>query len=192
VHALGQRAHILPSAPCPIPTEKLGAVLNTRLPDDIAVTAVGIVPDSFHPIADAISKTYSYKILNTPLRNPLISRYSVHETTPLLVAAMEEACQYFVGEHDFAAFCATGSPVSSTIRRVNSLELSVSGGLIDMQINGNGFLYNMVRIIAGTLVGVGMGKIRPDGICDIIASKKREKAGKTMPAHGLTLVNIFY
>jgi len=206
VHAAGQRAHILMPVPSRVPIHKLAKVINAHLPDDIAVLNVIETPDSFHPIKDAISKTYSYKILNSTHRNPILGRFSTHEPTPLDLAAMQTACQYFTGEHDFSSFQATGSSATTTIRRVNSLTINgtvggqVAGinddyhndGLVEITINGNGFLYNMVRIIAGTLVDVGMGKINPDDIPAIIHARDRTRAGKTMPAQGLTLLEVFY
>ncbi|MCL2854699.1 MAG: tRNA pseudouridine(38-40) synthase TruA [Defluviitaleaceae bacterium] len=194
VHALGQRVHLRTDGTIPIPLDRLPNVINAALPRDVAVTAAISVPDSFHPISDAKSKTYIYKIHNQPHRCPLRCRYSAFIPNALDFAAMQPACRHFVGEFDFAAFCATGSPVKSTVRRINFLEVSQQeqDGLLEMRVNGNGFLYNMVRIIAGTLVGVGLNKILPDDIPAIIAGKDRAKAGKTMPPQGLTLLEVFY
>jgi len=192
VHAAGQRAHIIPEKPSRVPIHKLAKVFNAFLPDDIAITAALEVSDDFHPIKDAVSKTYSYKIFNHPHRNPLIGRFSAHESSPLDLEAMQAACRHFIGQHDFASFCATGSSATTTVRRVNFLDITCENNLLDIKINGNGFLYNMVRIIAGTLLEVGMGKILPEYIPDIIAAKDRTKAGKTMPAQGLTLLEVFY
>ncbi|MDR2166231.1 MAG: tRNA pseudouridine(38-40) synthase TruA [Clostridiales bacterium] len=192
VHALGQRAHLVPAAALKIPLNRLPQVLNSALPKDIAIRAAEAVPDDFHPIWDAKSKTYSYKIHNEPHRNPLIWPYSAFIPSKLDLAAMQEAAQHFVGEHDFAAFCAAGGSAKTTIRKIYFLNIIANGGLLEIRVNGNGFLYNMVRIIAGTLVDVGLGKIKPEDIPDIIRTKKRIKAGKTMPAKGLTLLEIFY
>jgi tRNA pseudouridine38-40 synthase len=175
-----------------IPLNKLPQVLNSMLPKDIAVTAAKEVPDSFHPIWDAKSKTYVYKICNHSHRNPLLWPYSAFVPTPLDVYAMQEACKFFIGRHDFAAFCAAGSSAKTTVREIYHLCVSRQNSVIEITVNGNGFLYNMVRIIAGTLVFVGLGKIKPDDIPDIILSKDRTKAGKTMPAKGLILLEIFY
>jgi tRNA pseudouridine38-40 synthase len=190
-----------------VPLDKLPQVLNSLLPKDISVTAAEKVPDSFHPIWDAKSKTYLYRIYNHSRRNPLLWRYTAFVPAKLDFAAMQEACKHFVGQHDFAVFCASGGSAKTTVREI--YELSVSrrpvssfavgcdptinqNDVIEMAVNGNGFLYNMVRIIAGTLVFVGLGKIRPCEIPEIILSKDRAKAGKTMPAKGLTLLEIFY
>jgi len=208
VHASGQKAHLIFEEPLKesfkVPLEKLPQVLNSVLPKDISVVETCEVPDSFHPIWDAKSKTYSYKIYNHSYRNPLLQRFSAFVPTPLDIKKMQEACRHFVGEHDFAAFCAAGGSAKTTVRTINDLTVNGISGramhaptdgashVIEIIINGNGFLYNMVRIIAGTLVFVGLGKISPDDIPEIILSKDRTKAGKTMPAEGLTLLEVFY
>jgi tRNA pseudouridine38-40 synthase len=197
VHAIGQRAHLNLAHPPKIPLDKLPRVINSALPKDIAITAAKEVPDDFHPIWDAKSKTYIYKIFNSPHRNPLLWPYTAFVPAPLGIEAMQKAARYFLGKHDFAAFCAAGSSAKTTIREIyhlniNAQNINEQGNLIEISINGNGFLYNMVRIIAGTLNDVGLGKIRSDDIPAIIHSKDRTKAGKTMPACGLTLLEIFY
>jgi len=198
VHALGQKAHLILEGSLKesfkVPLEKLPQVLNSVLPKDIAVTAACEVPDDFHPIWDAKSKTYLYRIYNQRHRNPLLWRYSAFVPDSFDVRAMQQACAYFVGEHDFAAFCAAGGSAKTSVREIYSLSVdSVSGNdVIEITVSGNGFLYNMVRIIAGTLVFVGLGKIKPDEIPEIILSRDRTKAGKTMPAKGLTLLEVCY
>ena len=192
VHAAGQKAHIITDKPSRVPVFKLPKVLNAELPDDIAVTAAHETADTFHPIKDALSKTYSYKIWNDIYRNPLVHAFSAWEQSPLNFELMQATCEHFIGEHDFSSFCAAGSSATTNIRRINSLSVNCQDNLIDITINGNGFLYNMVRIIAGTLTDVGMGKIAPADIPDIINAKDRTKAGKTMPASGLTLLEVFY
>ncbi|MCL2376612.1 MAG: tRNA pseudouridine(38-40) synthase TruA [Defluviitaleaceae bacterium] len=192
VHALGQRAHLILSEPSKILIPKLPLVLNGHLPPDIRVMAAFDVPNSFHPINDAKSKTYRYTINNNRYRNPLLRDFSAFMPMPLDVAKMATAAKLFLGEHDFAAFCAKGSIVKSTVRTVYALEVAKQGDCVDITINGNGFLYNMVRIIAGTLVNVGLGRIAPEDIHDIILSRDRIRAGKTMPPQGLTLMEIFY
>ncbi|MCL2350739.1 MAG: tRNA pseudouridine(38-40) synthase TruA [Defluviitaleaceae bacterium] len=192
VHALGQRAHIISKSAAVIPVARLPFVINSILPNDIAVTHAATVPDSFHPISDAKSKTYVYKIYNNIYRNPLLMRDSVFVRKPLDTKAMVEACKHFVGEHDFAGFCATGGVVKSTVREIYFFDIKKNGNVIEIYVNGNGFLYNMVRIIAGTLVDVGLGKVKPEQIPEIITSGKRIRAGKTMPPQGLTLLEIFY
>jgi len=192
VHALGQQAHLTTVNMPKIPIEKFPHGINPLLPRDIAVIDAKIVSDSFHPIADAKSKTYSYKIWNNPHRNPLLCNFSAHIRQKLNIAAIRVSCTYFIGEHDFAAFCAAGSSVKTTVREIRSLEISSNNGVIEILISGNGFLYNMVRIIVGTLVEVGLGKISPKDIPNIILSCDRKKAGKTMPPQGLTLLCVQY
>jgi tRNA pseudouridine38-40 synthase len=192
VHALGQRAHVIPHSPCKVPAHKLPLVLNAFLPEDIRITDAAHVPDSFHPINEAKSKTYRYAICNTGYQNPLLRNFSAFIPAELNVPKMTAAAGHFVGEHDFAAFCASGSIVKSTVRTVYTLDVVKRDELIEITISGNGFLYNMVRIIAGTLADAGLGKIAPDDIPAIIQSRDRTRAGKTMPPQGLTLLEVVY
>jgi len=192
VHALGQRAHIITRQPVKIPAAKIPLVLNNDLPRDIRVFAASIVPDDFHPINRTVSKTYRYTICNTRYNNPILRNQSAHIRHLLDIDLMALAAKHIIGQHDFAAFCASGSIVKSTIRTVNSLDISRMGDMIEITINGNGFLYNMVRIIAGTLVNAGLGRLDPATMPDIITCKNRARAGKTMPPQGLTLMEVFY
>ncbi|MGN0335106.1 MAG: tRNA pseudouridine(38-40) synthase TruA [Lachnospiraceae bacterium] len=175
-----------------IPPEKFTYALNTKLPEDIRVQESEEVPWSFHPRHQDTVKTYEYKILNRKLPLPEYRLYSHFTYVPLDVARMQKACPYFLGEHDFAAFCAAGSQVESTVRTIYELHVKKEGELITISVTGNGFLYNMVRIIAGTLMKVGSSDIEPEKITEIIESKNRQLAGPTAPARGLTLVKIKY
>jgi tRNA pseudouridine38-40 synthase len=175
-----------------IPLEKLPLALNTRLPDDIKVFHAERAGEDFHVIFDAKRKTYMYKIYNAPIMNPLLVNYACHEPTELDVNAMRKAAEHFIGTHDFAAFRATGSSAKTTVRTVFSLDVTRNQSLIEIIVTGGGFLYNMVRIIAGTLMYAGLGKILPDDIPLIIMSGDRAKAGKTAPACGLVLVGVEY
>jgi len=192
VHALGQRIHFILSKPNVIPIGKIPLVINGYLPDDIRIIAATEVSDNFHPINEVKSKTYRYTICNTRFANPILRNYTAHVGRPLDTVKMTDAVRYFIGEHDFAAFCATGTSVTSTVRTIYQLEVARQGDVIEITISGNGFLYNMVRIIAGTLVNVGISKIRPDDIVGIIVSRERIRAGKTMPPQGLALLEIVY
>ncbi|MCL2360749.1 MAG: tRNA pseudouridine(38-40) synthase TruA [Defluviitaleaceae bacterium] len=185
VHALGQRASFY--ADVNIPLEKLPQVINGYLPRDIAVTATEAVPDDFNPRFDAKFKTYSYKIHSTP--NPLVNRYSAYVPRPLNIDAMKSAAKDLVGYHDFAAFMATGGSAKTTTREIYDCTVTDD---ITITITGNGFLYNMVRIIAGTLMYVGLGKLPTNAISGIIQSRDRTQAGKTMPPEGLTLMEVGY
>jgi len=192
VHALGQRA-CFTAADLRVPLAKLPMVLNGLLPPDVSVTEAEIVPQDFNPRFDAVQKTYTYNIYNAPYPNPLFGRYSTFVPYPLDVQNMQAAARQFEGRHDFAAFCATGSSAKTTVREVYSCTMEKApNNMITMTITGNAFLYNMVRIIAGTVLYVGMGKIRAEEIGAIICAKDRKLAGKTMQPQGLTLLNVCY
>lgn len=188
VHALGQQAAFSASSShMQIPLEKLPQVLNGFLPSDITVSGARVVDDDFNPRFSALHKTYCYQIYNAAVPNPLVRRYSAFVARELDFGLMQEAAGYFVGKHDFKAFCASGSSAKTTVRTVFSCGMERDGGLIKMRICGDAFLYNMVRIIAGTLVYVGIGKISAEDIPSVIRSSERERAGKTMPPEGLCL-----
>ncbi|MGN0308541.1 MAG: tRNA pseudouridine(38-40) synthase TruA [Lachnospiraceae bacterium] len=172
-----------------IPPERFSYALNQRLPEDIRVRSSKEVEPDFHPRKVACRKTYEYRIVNEPFENPLERRYSYFVYTPLNMENMRRAAAYLVGEHDFSAFCAAGSTAKSTIRIIYHLELVKEESLIRIRITGNGFLYNMVRIIAGTLIEVGKGRKKPEEMERILEEGKRILAGPTAPATGLILVN---
>lgn len=190
VHALGQRAVI--DVDTSIPAEKIPLALNPLLPDDIVVTHAEEVDADFNPRFKALKKTYEYSIYNAPFRNPLYRNYSEYVRYELDLDSMRTACEAFVGEHDFRAFCASGNSSKTTVRTIYSLDIEKDGDFIKIRVTGNGFLYNMVRIIAGTLIYVGEGRIAPDDLPEIIASGDRRKAGKTAGPSGLVLVKIMY
>ena len=186
VHALGNLAVF--DVETPIPANKIAYALNCRLPDDIRIQKSERVRDDFHPRKTDTRKTYHYRITNREFLNPLERLYSHFTYVPLQVEAMKEAAGYLVGTHDFQSFCAAGSTAESTIRTIYELRVTKSGEIITIAVTGNGFLYNMVRIIAGTLMEVGRGKYSPGEIKRIIGSRDRAQAGPTAPACGLTLV----
>lgn len=189
VHALGQRVAF--TAPdLRVPLDKLPMVLVGLLPPDIAVSSALEVPGDFNPRFAPLHKTYHYNISNIAVPNPLNNRYSAFVPQKLCVGSMSAAARCFEGRHDFVAFCATGGSAQTTDREIYNCNVCNNNGLITISITGNAFLYNMVRIIAGTLVYVGMGKLQAHDIPQIIASKDRKRAGKTMPPHGLTLVDV--
>lgn len=175
-----------------IPPEKFAYALNARLPEDIRVQESCEVPADFHPRHQDTVKTYEYRILNRKLPLPEYRLYAHFTYENLDVEKMNAACRYFIGEHDFASFCAAGSQVESTVREVYDLHVRKDGDLLTISVTGNGFLYNMVRIIAGTLMKVGGEHIAPEEIEGIIAGRDRQLAGPTAPAKGLTLVKIRY
>lgn len=175
-----------------IPAEKISFALNQRLPDDIRIQKSEQVADDFHPRYCNSTKTYEYKILNRRFPDPLKRLYTHFVYMPLDVDKMKKAAEYIVGEHDFASFCSAGSQVKTTVRTVYRLDVDKKDDIITIQISGNGFLYNMVRIIVGTLMKVGLGGYPPEHIKEIIDAKDRYAAGPKAPARGLTLVEIKY
>lgn len=196
VHALGNIAVF--DTISRIPPEKFVYALNQRLPDDIVIQESKEVASDFHPRHCNSRKTYEYTILNRRFPLPEYRNTAHFEYGRLDIEAMQKACKAFVGEHDFAAFCAAGAQVQTTVRTIYSLEVQsrqltkqcFPDQLLTIRVSGNGFLYNMVRIIAGTLLEVGKGHIQPEEIKGIIASCDRGKAGPTAPAKGLRLERI--
>ncbi len=175
-----------------IPGEKYAQGLNSKLPNDICVQCSYEVPQEFHPRFTKTVKTYEYKILNRRFPDPIRRRDSLFYYGNLDCDAMNEAASQLVGPHDFKSFCASGHEGTSTVRTVYSASVERDGDMIRFEITGDGFLYNMVRIIAGTLIEVGKGAIEPKEMKRILDAKNRQAAGPTAPAHGLTLVSIEY
>lgn len=190
VHALGQRATIMCDTTVPI--NRVTYLLNSKLPKDIVVTAAREVPLDFHPRYSTSQKTYEYKIVNADYMIPQLRNYAEFIYKPLDIGKMKIAAAHFIGEHDFRGFCSTDISVKSTVRTVYDIAITQTESILIMRFSGNGFLYNMVRILAGTLVYVGLGKIAPDDIPGILQSLDRTKAGKTLSPQGLTLVSIEY
>ena len=182
-----------------IPGDKFSYAINQSLPDDIIVRRSQETDPRFHPRKVSCRKTYRYSIWHDNFPMPLISRYTHWVHYPLDLADMRSAAEHFVGEHDFAGFCSASSDADSTVRTIYDMHIEsedmhkIDGdrdysGRIDIYVTGNGFLYNMVRIIAGTLIDVGCRRIAPSDIPEIIRSCDRTRAGNTAPAKGLTLV----
>ncbi|MFA9465828.1 MAG: tRNA pseudouridine(38-40) synthase TruA [Velocimicrobium sp.] len=190
VHALGNVA-VFDTA-SRIPGEKMKYALNQRLPEDIRIQESEEVDINFHPRYCNSRKTYEYRILNREMELPTERFYAHYTYRKLDVEAMKKAALYMIGEHDFQSFCSAGSQVKETVRTIYSLNVVGEADLIKLRITGNGFLYNMVRIIAGTLMEVGTGRREPEEIIKIIESKNRGMAGPTAPARGLRLVRIAY
>ncbi len=175
-----------------VPTESIPRAMNAFLPQDIAVISAAEMPEDFHPRYDVKSKEYVYLIQNKGERDPFLAGRSLFYPRTLDVEKMNEAAAHFVGEHDFSAYMAAGSKVESTVREIYSAFVVRDGNMIRFSVRGNGFLYNMVRIMAGTLLSVGDGKIAPDEIPKITASLDRRRAGSTAPAAGLYLNDVKY
>ena len=173
-----------------IPPEKIAAALNPYLPKDIVVIRSEETAPGFHPRRCDSIKTYEYTILNRVLPDPLRCRYVAHFRRPLDAARMQEAAAALIGEHDFAAFCAAGSQALTTVRRITALTVRREGDEIRIRVSGTGFLYNMVRIISGTLMQAGLGALPPEELPRILASGDRSQAGPTAPPEGLCLEKI--
>ena len=190
VHALGQRAHFdMESA---IPADKLPFALNTKLPRDIRVTAGREVDGRFHARFDAAGKEYGYLIYNRRHPSALLRDLSAHVSVRLDESAMERACRHLPGTHDFAAFQAAGGTAKTTIRRIDSVSVGRQGDEIRLVIYGTAFLYNMVRIIAGTLIDVGQGRLPEDVFARAIETGDRLQLGPTAPPQGLCLNRVDY
>ena len=187
VHAYGNVAVFDTNAR--MPGDKFSYALNQRLPEDIRIRDSREVPAGFHPRKTDSIKTYEYHILNETFPNPVKRLYSHFTYLPLDEKKMQQAAQYLVGEHDFQSFCSAGAQTETTVRTLYSCEVSREGSEIIIRISGAGFLYNMVRIIAGTLMNVGCGKYPPEKMSEIIAARDRAAAGPTAPANGLVLVS---
>lgn len=175
-----------------IPCENLVRALNTCLPDDVAVLSCREVPDVFHARYSALEKEYVYQIWNTPVRDPFFRGRALHVPYPLDTDIMDEAARHFLGTHDFAAFRAAGSAVKDTVRTISLSHVWREEDRVLFRVRGNGFLYNMVRIMVGTLLYTAQGKLKPADIPAVVASQNRTTAGPTAPAHGLYLNHIFY
>lgn len=175
-----------------IPPERFAYALNPLLPEDIVVTGSEEVAPDWHPRYQDSVKIYEYRILNREMPDPLRRRDAWHVSFPLDIDRMRLAAAHFVGEHDFRNFCNIHTGAKTTVRTVFKLELEQKDGLITIRISGNGFLYNMVRIITGTLVEVGRGFRSPEEIKELLDAERRGRAGATAPARGLVLKKIEY
>lgn len=190
VHALGNVAVFDSSTR--IPPEKIAYALNQRLPEDIRIQkSLETAPD-FHPRHCESQKTYEYRILNRKIPIPTERFYSYFYYRDLNIEAMKDAAVYMTGRHDFKSFCSAGSQVKDTHRTIYSLSVDKQEDIITIRVTGNGFLYNMVRIIAGTLLNAGMELYKPEYMKDILEAKDRNMAGPKAPAHGLRLIKIDY
>ena len=190
VHARGQRAHFDTAAS--IPPEKYPFVLNRYLPEDIRVTAARQVDKDFHARFMAVGKWYTYRIRNAPHPDALFHRMEAHVPVRLDENAMRESGQALLGTHDFSAFAAAGGQAKTTVRTIDGFFLERRGDEIILRIHGDGFLYNMVRNIAGTLIDVGHGRLDGECIARAIQSKNRLDLGVTAPAKGLELTRVEY
>ena len=190
VHALGNIAVF--DTESRMPAEKISYALNQSLPEDIRIQGSREVPLNFHPRKCNSIKTYEYQILNREFALPTSRLYSYFYHVPLDVERMRAGAAWLVGEHDFCSFCSAKGQAKDTVRTIYSLEVEKKGDLITIRITGNGFLYNMVRIIAGSLIEVGRGFRDPEWIREVLEARDRTLAGRRAPAEGLTLVKYQY
>lgn len=190
VHSLGQVANFKTNSNLEI--EKFPLAINSKLKKSIVIKSAEEVEEDFHARYSCKGKKYRYVINNSPTGTAIYRELEYHIPQKLNVKKMKEAIKYFIGEHDFKGFRASGTSNKNSIREIYKAEVKQVGERIYIELTGNGFLYNMVRIISGTLVDVGLGKINPHDIPEIINSKDRTRAGKTLPAHGLYLVEVYY
>jgi tRNA pseudouridine38-40 synthase len=191
VHALDYTANFRSDA-LTVPVDKLPYALNAQLPDDIAVFAAEMVPESFHAVHSCVLKEYTYKILNTKFADPFLINRAWHIPQALDLDKMRAAAGEFVGTHDFAALRCVGTDVKSTIRTVSAFDISENSDIIECRISANGFLYKMARGLIGTLYYAATGKIDPGGIAKILAAGERSLAGPSAPPQGLYLTRAVY
>lgn len=178
-----------------IPVEKLPLALNRHLPDAVRVNAARRVPEEFHARYSAHTKTYVYRIWNSPVESPFEAAYHHRISAPLDAAAMDAAAAGFVGTHDFLSLCSAGSSVAAkgdTVRTITACKAQRQGPLVTVTVTADGYLYNMVRILAGTLAEAGRGALEPDAVPAILAGRDRSLAGPTLPAKGLFLKQVDY
>ena len=190
VHALGQVANFKTNSNMPV--QKFPIALNTKLKKSIVIKNAEEVDERFHSRYNCKQKTYRYVINNSDYGSAIYRNQEYHVPMKLDIEKMKKAVKYFEGEHDFKAFKASGTSSNNSVRKIFKTNIEVHDERIFIELTGSGFLYNMVRIISGTLVEVGLGKIEPDKIPEIILSKDRKRAGKTLPPQGLYLVKVNY
>lgn len=190
VHSLGQTANFKTNSSIDI--EKFPIAINSKLKQSIVIKSAEEVEERFHSRYSVKSKKYRYTINNSKYGSAIYRDFEYHFPIKLNVEDMKKAAKEFEGEHDFKAFKASGTSSKSSVRTIYKAEVFEDNDRIYIELTGSGFLYNMVRIISGTLLDVGIGKIKPEEIANIIESKERARAGKTLPARGLCLVEVMY
>jgi tRNA pseudouridine38-40 synthase len=190
VHAKGFVANFYTE--CKIPDEKIKDAINSKLPDDIVILKSHRVDEDFHARYNSAGKTYVYTILNRRERAAIDRNYMYHYKGQLNIEMMEQASKYLLGTHDFSAFKNKGSSVRTSVRTISDIKIINKDSIIKIYVTADGFLYNMVRIIVGTLVEAGIGKIKPECIKKILNSKDRTRAGKSAPPQGLCLMKVYY
>lgn len=190
VHAKGQVIHF--DSPLSLPDEKWELAINSMLPEDISVLSVEKADPSFHARFNACGKEYRYLLYQSAKRDPFQRNYAFHYPYPLNLNDMREACSYLLGTHDFSSFCSARTEVEDKVRTIEMIEILQEDEHLCFRFVGNGFLYNMVRILVGTLIEVGSGKRQPKDIVEILEKRDRTCAGKTAPGQGLYLWKVHY
>jgi tRNA pseudouridine38-40 synthase len=190
VHAKGQVIHF--DSPLSLSVEKWELALNSMLPEDISVLSVKEADPAFHARFDANGKEYRYYLNQSPKRDPFQRNYAFHYPYPLNLEAMREASAYLLGTHDFSSFCSARTEVEDKVRTIKTIEILQDEEKVSFHFIGNGFLYNMVRILVGTLIEVGSGKRKSEEIMEILEKRDRRYAGKTAPGQGLYLWQVLY
>jgi tRNA pseudouridine38-40 synthase len=188
VHGIGQVANFKTNSDMSI--EDIKDYLYKYLPEDIVVSDIEEVDDRFHSRYNCTSKIYLYKIWNSKYHDPFLRKYTNHIEKSLDIDLMKKACVYLIGEHDFTSFASSKSKKKSNVREIYSIDIQRQNELIEIYIHGNGFLHNMVRIIAGALIDVGLKRIKPENIKEMLEAKDRTKASDTAPAKGLYLYEV--
>ncbi|RMF44194.1 MAG: tRNA pseudouridine(38-40) synthase TruA [Planctomycetota bacterium] len=195
VHAVGQVAKFK-TANWPAEAWRLPLAINCLLPDGVVVRRAEEVPMTFHPLRDCLGKHYRYLVYASRIEDPILARTHWWVRRPLSLSAMQQAATHLLGRHDFYSFQSTGSPRKTTVRTVRRLEIHqqshLDGHLVSIDIEADGFLYNMVRNIVGTLVQVGVGRATPDWVAGVLAARDRTVAGAAAPPQGLCLMQVFY
>lgn len=175
-----------------IPCINFVRAMNTKLPGDISILSCKEAPLEFHARFSCVAKEYIYKIHNNESKNPFEEKLSYHYTRRMNIPLMQEAANKFIGTHDFRSFCSNYKEIDNSVRTIYTFSIEKYGDSVKILVKGNGFLYNMIRILVGTLLAVNEGHISIDEIDDIIEAKDRTRAGKTAQAHGLYLNKIYY
>lgn len=190
VHAKDMTANFFTESS--IPGNKFREALNVRLPKDISIIKSEEVPEDFHARYCSKGKTYSYTIIHRYERVSFGHQYVYHYRHHLDTNLMKEACRYFIGTHDFSAFMTPGSSIKNTVRTISDLHIEEEKDVIKVYVTADGFLYNMVRIIVGTLLKIGNERLKPEEVKEIIETKNRKKAGMVVPPNGLVLEKVYY
>ncbi|MBP1924525.1 tRNA pseudouridine38-40 synthase [Sedimentibacter acidaminivorans] len=190
VHALNYTANF--HTTCNKSTEEIYKLLNSILPDDIYVKSIKDASERFHARYNILSKTYMYRINNSTYKNVFDRKYIHHINDKLDLDLMKQCADILIGTHDFQSFTTLKSKTKSTVRTINYIKITQNKGIVEIDVNGNGFLWNMVRIILGTLIEAGKGNLKPKDIQNILSSKKRSEAGPMVPAKALFLKDVEY